>query len=159
MVSTVKRLSNSSRHLLRDSRSTRPTAATKSSTSLAIYPVTFSVTTSGTEPHGRVITGVPHANRFDHGQAERLRPIDREQQSQRAPEKFVLLRSVVSLAQLSGVVFPGYLTHLRSAPIPAGRPSCARRVSFKAGSVPNDIVSAQDWLPTLLAAAGEPDVN
>jgi hypothetical protein len=48
---------------------------------------------------------VPHANRFDHGQAERLRPIDREQQSQRAPEKFVLLRSVVSLAQLSGVVF------------------------------------------------------
>jgi hypothetical protein len=101
----VKRLSNSSRHLLRDSRSTRPTAATKSSTSLAIYPVTFSVTTSGTEPHGRVITGVPHANRFDHGQAERLRPIDREQQSQRAPEKFVLLRSVVSLAQLSGVVF------------------------------------------------------
>ena len=30
---------------------------------------------------------------------------------------------------------------------------------FKAGTVLNGIVSMQDWLPTLLAAAGEPDIN
>ena len=30
---------------------------------------------------------------------------------------------------------------------------------IKAGTVLNDIVSHQDWLPTLLAAAGEPDIN
>ena len=30
---------------------------------------------------------------------------------------------------------------------------------FKAGTVLNGIVSRQDWLPTFLAAAGEPDVN
>ncbi len=30
---------------------------------------------------------------------------------------------------------------------------------IKAGSVSNEIVSGQDWLPTLLAAAGEPDVK
>jgi arylsulfatase len=30
---------------------------------------------------------------------------------------------------------------------------------FKAGTVLNDIVSHQDWLPTLLAAAGDPDIN
>jgi arylsulfatase A-like enzyme len=30
---------------------------------------------------------------------------------------------------------------------------------FKAGTVLNGIVSHQDWLPTLLAAAGEPDIN
>ena len=30
---------------------------------------------------------------------------------------------------------------------------------IKAGSVLNDIVSHQDWLPTILAAAGEPDIN
>jgi len=30
---------------------------------------------------------------------------------------------------------------------------------FKAGSVLNGIVSAQDWLPTLLAVGGEPDVK
>ena len=30
---------------------------------------------------------------------------------------------------------------------------------IKAGSVLNGIVSHQDWLPTLLAAAGEPDIN
>ncbi len=30
---------------------------------------------------------------------------------------------------------------------------------FKAGTVLNDIVSHQDWLPTLLAAAGEPDIK
>jgi arylsulfatase A-like enzyme len=29
---------------------------------------------------------------------------------------------------------------------------------FKAGTMLNDIVSHQDWLPTLLAAAGEPDI-
>jgi arylsulfatase len=30
---------------------------------------------------------------------------------------------------------------------------------FKAGTVLNGVVSHQDWLPTLLAAAGEPDIN
>ena len=30
---------------------------------------------------------------------------------------------------------------------------------FKAGTVLNDIICHQDWLPTLLAAAGEPDIN
>jgi arylsulfatase A-like enzyme len=30
---------------------------------------------------------------------------------------------------------------------------------FKAGTVLNGLVSMQDWLPTLLAAAGEPDIN
>jgi arylsulfatase A-like enzyme len=30
---------------------------------------------------------------------------------------------------------------------------------FKAGTVLNGIVSMQDWLPTFLAAAGEPDIN
>jgi arylsulfatase len=30
---------------------------------------------------------------------------------------------------------------------------------FKPGTVLNDIVSHQDWLPTLLAAAGEPDIT
>ena len=30
---------------------------------------------------------------------------------------------------------------------------------FKAGTVLNGIVSHQDWLPTLLAAAGEPDIT
>jgi len=30
---------------------------------------------------------------------------------------------------------------------------------FQAGSVLNDIVTHQDWLPTLLAAAGEPDIK
>ena len=30
---------------------------------------------------------------------------------------------------------------------------------FKAGTVLNGIVCHQDWLPTLLAAAGEPDIN
>jgi arylsulfatase A-like enzyme len=30
---------------------------------------------------------------------------------------------------------------------------------FKAGTVLNGIISHQDWLPTLLAAAGEPDIN
>jgi arylsulfatase len=30
---------------------------------------------------------------------------------------------------------------------------------FKAGTVLNDIVCHQDWLPTLLAAAGDPDIN
>jgi arylsulfatase len=30
---------------------------------------------------------------------------------------------------------------------------------FKAGTVLNGIVSHQDWLPTLLAAAGEPDIS
>ena len=30
---------------------------------------------------------------------------------------------------------------------------------IKAGTVLNGIVSMQDWLPTLLAAAGEPDIN
>ncbi len=30
---------------------------------------------------------------------------------------------------------------------------------IKAGSVLNDIASHQDWLPTLLAAAGEPDIS
>ena len=30
---------------------------------------------------------------------------------------------------------------------------------FKAGTVLNGIVSHQDWLPTLLAAAGEPDIK
>ena len=30
---------------------------------------------------------------------------------------------------------------------------------FKAGTVLNGIVTLQDWLHTLLAAAGEPDIN
>ena len=30
---------------------------------------------------------------------------------------------------------------------------------FKAGTVPNGIVTMQEWLPTLLAAAGEPDIK
>ena len=40
----------------------------------------------------------------------------------------------------------------------ACRPSCAGPGKFKAGTVLNGIVSHQDWLPTLLAAAGEPDI-
>ena len=31
--------------------------------------------------------------------------------------------------------------------------------AVKAGTVLNGIVSHQDWLPTLLAAAGEPDIK
>ncbi len=30
---------------------------------------------------------------------------------------------------------------------------------IKAGSIANDIISHQDWLPTLLAAAGDPDIS
>ena len=41
----------------------------------------------------------------------------------------------------------------------ACRPSCAGRRKFKAGTVLNGIVTHQDWLPTFLAAAGEPDIK
>ena len=39
------------------------------------------------------------------------------------------------------------------------RPASAGRGGIQPGQVINDIVSLQDWLPTLLAAAGEPEIK
>ena len=62
MVSTVKRASNTLRHVSRCNVSILLVAATNPSTDLSMNPVSPGVTTSGTEPHGRAITGVPHAS-------------------------------------------------------------------------------------------------
>src|SRR6266545_8403920 len=62
MTSAVKRLSNSSRHFWREISPILYTAATSSSTEEPINPVTPWRRTSGTEPHGLAITGVPQAS-------------------------------------------------------------------------------------------------
>jgi hypothetical protein len=50
----------------------------------------------------------------------------------------------LSLSQLFGVEFSPLFGAFEISAHCSGRPSCAGRVSFKAGSVLNDIVSAQD---------------
>ncbi len=61
MIAAVKRCSNSRRQSVRFRFATRLMASTISSSVSHSNPVTPSRSTSGTEPRGRAITGVPQA--------------------------------------------------------------------------------------------------
>ena len=112
MTLDVKRRSKARRISDRSRLDARSTALTASSSDVTMNPVTPSSTISGTAPQRHATHGRSARHGFDHDEAERLRPVDRKQDSGGVAEKRRLLAVTDLAKELDPRIIEQGLDHL-----------------------------------------------